>query len=227
MGVVDDKRRWFQQALALRQAERAAPGVREIPAVRAQIEQQIGSALSMSAAAKILDVSETTIRRWVKQGDLPLVVTETGRRGVPVRALEDLYEQVSEQRAQGRTHVLEPGMVAARQAAERMSVDAPDRGADLHDRSSARALAYHRAIANKLTRAMADQALHRVWEWQSQDRIAPEYARGWEDLLRSPVKEIRRRISSDDQQAADLRQNSPFAGMLSEPERRRILAEIQ
>jgi hypothetical protein len=32
---------------------------------------------------------------------------------------------------------------------------------------------------------------------------------------------------SDDAHADDLRQNSPFAGLLTEPERRRILEEIR
>lgn len=227
MGVMEDRRRTFDQVVALRRAERAAPGVREIPEVRAQLEQQIGSAVSMSQAARILDVSEATVRRWAKQGDLPLVLTDGGRRGVPIRALTDLYEQVAEQRARGRRHVLEPGMVAARQAAQRMTVDAGGVSADAHDRSQARALAYHRALARKLTRTMADEALHRVWEWQSQGRIAEEYGQRWESLLGRPVAEIRRSIAAAGSEADDLRQNSPFAGMLSEPERRRILAEVR
>jgi hypothetical protein len=227
MGVLDDRRRWFQQVVALRRAERAAPGVREIPEVRAQIEQQIGSAVSVSLAARILDVSETTVRRWVKQGELPVVVTERGRRGVPIRALADLHEQVSEQRRRGRRHVIEPSVVAARRASQRMTIERPAAHGDAHDRSRARALAYHRAIARKLTRAKVDEARHRLWAWQSQGRIAPEYAERWEELLGRPVAEIKRRIGADDEHAAELRQSSPFAGMLSEAERRRIVAEIR
>jgi hypothetical protein len=45
--------------------------------------------------------------------------------------------------------------------------------------------------------------------------------------LRRPLAEIREAIAADDQRGRDLRQNSPFAGALSEPERRRILAEIR
>jgi hypothetical protein len=82
-------------------------------------------------------------------------------------------------------------------------------------------------VARKLTRARLDEARHRIWEWQSQGRIAPEYASRWEALLTLPVAEVRRRIGADDEQAAELRQSSPFAGMLSEAERRRIIAEIR
>lgn len=227
MGVIADKRRWFEQVVALRRAERAAPGVREIPEVRAQIEAQIGSAVSMSLAASILDVSEATIRRWVRRGELPTVISFSGRPGIPVGELADLYEDAAEQRARGRKHVLEPRMAAARQAAERMEIDVNAPAAGVHDRSLARALAYHRAVARKLTRPMADTALHRVWEWEGQSRIDPEYARRWELLLRGPLREIREQISSSSTEADDMRQNSPFAGALSEPERQRIVAEIR
>jgi excisionase family DNA binding protein len=226
MGIVDDKRRWFEQVLALRRAERAAPEVREIPEVRAQIERQIGSALSVSSAARILEVSETTLRRWIQRGELPLVITERGRRGIPTRVLADLYEQVAEQRVRGRKHVIEPGVAASRDAARRMRVDASAVD-DPHRRNQARALVYHRAVARKLTRAMAADALHRVWEWQKSGRIDPQYAERWEQLLRSPIATIKARIGADDVEGDDLRQNSPFAGMLSEAERRRIFDEVR
>ncbi|MDO8185696.1 hypothetical protein Q5424_15535 [Conexibacter sp. JD483] len=227
MSVIADKRRWFEQVMALRRAERAAPGVREIPEVRAQIEAQIGSAVSMSMAASILDVSEATIRRWIRRGELPTVLSPSGRPGVPVGELADLYEDVAEQRAQGRKHVIEPRMTAARQAAERMQIDVEEPAEGAHERSRARALAYHRAVARKLTRAMADTALHRVWEWESQGRIDPVYARRWELLLRGPLRTVREQISAGGTDADDMRQNSPFAGALSESERQRIVAEIR
>jgi hypothetical protein len=146
VGVVADKRRWFEQVIALRRAERAAPGVREIPEVRAQLEEQVGSAVSMALAANILEVSEAAIRRWVRRGEIPTAISEAGRTGIPVGALADLYEQVVEQRARGRRHVLEPQMKAARIDAERMRVDTDVPTDDAHARSLARALAYHRAI---------------------------------------------------------------------------------
>jgi hypothetical protein len=227
MSAVANKKRWFEQVVALRRAQRSAPGVREIPTVRAQIEEQIGSAVSMSLAAGILDVSEGAIRRWVRRGELPTVISEQGRTGIPVGALADLYERVAEQRSQGRKHVIEPHMAAARRAADRMRVDVDFQVDDPHGRSLARALAYHQAVARKLNRPMADKALHRVWEWESQGRINTEYGRRWEDLLRRPVREIRACITATTSEADDLRQNSPFAGELSEPERRRILAEVR
>lgn len=61
----------------------------------------------------------------------------------------------------------------------------------------------------------------RRYEWR--DR----YANEWLDLLKRPVHEIRKAISADDQRGRDLRQSSPFAGLLSEPEWRRILEEVR
>jgi hypothetical protein len=74
---------------------------------------------------------------------------------------------------------------------------------------------------------MANDALHLVWKWRNAGKIHPRYASQWEKLLRQPLPEIRRVISADTPYSRDLRQNSPFAGLLSESERRRILSEIR
>jgi hypothetical protein len=41
-----------------------------------------------------------------------------------------------------------------------------------------------------------------------------------------PMAEIRKVIAADDERGRDLRQNSPLAGLLSEPERRKILETV-
>ena len=41
-----------------------------------------------------------------------------------------------------------------------------------------------------------------------------------------PMGEIRKAIAADDERGRDLRQNSPLAGLLSEPERRKILEKV-
>jgi hypothetical protein len=52
------------------------------------------------------------------------------------------------------------------------------------------------------------------------------YAQTWDHVLAMPLKEIREAITARGTDADDLRQNSPFAGVLSEPQRRRILADV-
>jgi hypothetical protein len=70
---------------------------------------------------------------------------------------------------------------------------------------------------------MVNEARHRVWKWRAEGKLDPRYADEWEAVLRRSVADVRRTITTDSSYAQDLRQNSPFAGMLSEPERRRIL----
>ncbi|MGC2372524.1 MAG: hypothetical protein WA484_01495 [Solirubrobacteraceae bacterium] len=45
-------------------------------------------------------------------------------------------------------------------------------------------------------------------------------------LLARSIPELRGALVDESQEADDLRQNSPFAGVLSEPERRRIMHEV-
>ncbi len=228
MGIVDDKRAVFDQVVALRRAELQAPGVREIPIVRAQLERRMGSSVSLMMAARILGVSQTTVDRWSRRGDLPVVVSDSGRREIPVGALAELYERVEAERSAGRSHVLEPVVREWRDAAAAMDIESVAGGdVDPHARGAARSLVYHRAVARKLTRELVDAARRRIWEWESQGSIDPEYAGAWEQLLDGTVREIGARLRADTPRMADLRQNSPFAGVLSEPERRRILDDVR
>jgi hypothetical protein len=201
--------------------------------VRAELEDELGGTVSPNMAARILGVSHTALANWIRAGDVPVVPTPAGRRGVPVPALIELYESVSQERAAGRRrlHVLEPHMVEQRQRAEQLDagalVEPASPSDDPHRRAQRRALAYHRAVAQRLRKPMVDDALHQLWKWRDAGRIDPHYAERWESVLQQPVREVARLISEDSRSADDLRQNSPFAGALSEPERRRILQDVQ
>jgi hypothetical protein len=82
------------------------------------------------------------------------------------------------------------------------------------------------AVAQRLNRPMAQEAQYVLYRWREQGQIDERYADRWEQLLERPLPEIRRALVDERQEADDLRQNSPFAGLLSEPERRRILREV-
>ena len=73
---------------------------------------------------------------------------------------------------------------------------------------------------------MVQEARHVLYRWREQGRIDERYADRWERLLERPIPEIRRALVDESQEASDLRQSSPFAGQLSEPERRRIVREV-
>lgn len=229
-----ERKKWlFEQIVRLRRAEREAPQSRDVVAVRAELENELRGTLSASLAASLLGVSHTAVLRWIRSGDLPVVVTVRGRREVPVGAVVDLYESVLEERRLGRRrrHTLEPAMAVGRDRARslrpRALIDDQPDATDRHRRAQLRSLAYHRALARRLRRPLVEDARHLLWEWREKRAIDPRYADEWESILSKPIPEIRRLLVSDDAHADDLRQNSPFAASLSEPERRRILEEIR
>jgi hypothetical protein len=70
------------------------------------------------------------------------------------------------------------------------------------------ALAYHRVVANRLDEMLVRDARRRLERWEKEGRIDPRWAREWEQILA-------------------LRQSSPFAGSLTEHERRRIVQAVE
>lgn len=229
----DRKRLLFENIVRLRRAQRESPGSGDISAVRAALEKELGETVSRRFAAAVLGVSHTALARWIDAGDLPLVYSASDRFEVPVSALLDLYEAVEQERDRGnrRRHLLEPAMTEGRNRANRMRTNTlvPGESEEPHGHSRAerRSLAYHRALAPKLRRPMLDEARHLVQKWRGEGKLDATYAERWEDVLRKPVVDVRELITADTPLARDLRQNSPFAGMLSEPERRKILDDIR
>jgi hypothetical protein len=98
---------------------------------------------------------------------------------------------------------------------------------DPHERAERRNRAYHAAVARRLRKETVRKALHQLWRWSEEGNIDPRYAAEWETLLQRPLSEIKVVLTEETQHARDLRQNSPFAGMLSEPERKKILEAIR
>jgi hypothetical protein len=229
MGVVDRREELFENIARLRRASRDLPGNRDIAAVRAALEQELGATVSRRFAARVLGVSHTALDRWIKAGDLPVVYSVKGRVEVPVPALLDLYETVEADRESGASrYPLTPAMTRQRDAARRLQLGYPSsRGnRDAHERNQARSLAYHRAVARRLRRPMVEEARHVLFRWRDQGRIDSRYADRWETLLNKPLPEIRRALVDESPEGDDLRQSSPFPGTLSEPERRRIIREV-
>ena len=227
VGVVDRKLELFENIVRLRRAGRQAPGSRDIAVVRVALERQLGETVSRRLAARALGVSHTALDRWVKAGDLPVVYSPEGRVEVPVPALVDLYEAAqAEGAARPRRYVLAPIMARRRRAAQSLHIGEPSVHDDSsHGRARARGLAYHRAVAQRLRKPMVAEARHVLLRWREQGRIDERHANSWEQLLARPVSEISRALVEESPEADDLRQNSPFAGVFSEPERQRIMRE--
>jgi hypothetical protein len=223
-----DREKIFESIARLRRAERQS-GNADVASVREDLEAEMGGTVSRNLAASLLRVSHTALNNWIAAGDVPVVITERGRKEVPLPTLLDLYERVGEERSSGkrRLHVLEPVMTERRRRAERMH---PDVGLgeppDPHRRQELRSLAYHRALAPQLSRPMVDEAQRKLVRWRGEGRIDPRYAEAWDAVFAMPMAEVRKVIGAEDARGRDLRQNSPLAGLLSEPERRKILESV-
>ena len=243
MGIIERYTELFQRLLRLRRAERAHPDDRDISTVRAEIERELGDGvLTRSMAAQLLGIHHSSLQRWIDSHDLPLVLSKTGRKGIPVSAVAALYEALNDQSSadpwehHSRQHRIEPLILESHRYAERLDplglIDADDDDEEEEDqanrqrRADRRSLAYHRAVAKRLRRPMVDSARRQIWQWQRDGRIDDRYASAWLEILDRPVPEVRRALSADSAKMRDLRQSSPFAGTLTEAERRKILAEI-
>lgn len=232
--TVDERRRNLERIARLREAEEhtIAPSVGQ---VREELEADLGGTVSRSLAADFLGVSHTALNRWVSSGDVPVVHTAAGRKEVPIPALCDLRTRVDRERASGRRrlHTLEPAMVESRRRAERLEPDhtllseLETSETDRHRLAELRSLAYHRALAPRLRRPMIGRAQVKLDRWEREGRIDPRHASAWRELLKRPLGEIRTTIGADDTRGRDLRQNSPLAGLISEPERRKIFESVK
>jgi hypothetical protein len=232
--TLEQKRKTLDRIARLREAEERVgdPAVSE---VREELETELGGTVSRNFAADFVGVSHTALNRWINSGDVPVVPTVTGRREVPIPVVCDLRRRarLEKESGQRRLHALEPVMVEARQRAERLELDPALRAeleaepVDRHRLADLRGLAYHQALAPHLTPAAVERIRVKVDRWEREGRLDHRHAGAWRALLDRPLKEVRRAISVDDERGHDLRQNSPLAGLISEPERRKILELVK
>ncbi|MHB8665791.1 MAG: helix-turn-helix domain-containing protein [Acidimicrobiales bacterium] len=104
------------------------------------------------------------------------------------------------------------------------------RGAGLTDltRDQRRSLWLHQAVAGKL---VADPSRILRIARRNLPKLRSTHPRGqgdrwlreWEQLLDGPVDDVLSALTARSPRAVDLRQNSPFAGVLTERERSRVL----
>lgn len=205
MGIVDRRLAALRRLERLHEVRRRLGGDPDLEAVIAELEDELGETVSRRSAARFLGVSHTTLGRWVRDGRVPVVENREGRLEVPVPALLRLA-------ASGREG--DGASISPSRSGARGRVGAGAAG---------RSLAYHRAVADRLSRELVDDALYRVRKWRAQGRLDPTYSDAWEQILSGPIERVRDVLTQESDEAADLRQNSPFAGVVSEPERRALI----
>ena len=88
-----------------------------------------------------------------------------------------------------------------------------------------RSLALHAEVAERIRRdpALLERAERRVRGWLEDGSVAGPYARTWAAILELPKEEILRKLVERSEAAHDLRQVSPFAGIIDARTRWRIL----
>jgi hypothetical protein len=215
----------------LQRAEQQCPLI-DLATVKGHLEELAGRTIPRAVAARLLCLSQTALDQWVERGDIPVVLTPSGRREVPVPALVDLLDEVDRRREQGADRYPLSSVLRARQARARAlnpeELLPPTGEADAHGhrRAELRSLVYHRAVARRLDERLVVEARARLARWREAGRIDHRWADAWDQLLSQPLPEIRRRIAGDDEHGRDLRQTSPLAGVLNLHERRRVLDAV-
>jgi hypothetical protein len=94
-----------------------------------------------------------------------------------------------------------------------------------HRLLDARSLAMHAVIAEKINRkpVLLETARRNLARWQAQrPGPSPKWLTEWQRILGRPLPEILAVLTDPASSATALRQSSPFAGILTEQERRRI-----
>ena len=93
-----------------------------------------------------------------------------------------------------------------------------------HTRLDERSIALHRLIAQKVAAdpALLDEARNNIRRWQAADGSLSPALTEWENILAGPVESVTALLIERSENATRLRQSSPFAGILTESERRAI-----
>jgi len=228
----EHRREAIEQIARLRRVERlVGRGVRdEIASVREFLESIVGPTVRPAEAARLLGISHPAIKRWIDNGEISSVTTPQGRREVPLSELIELLEEVEEVRSErGGRPLARVIRERRRRSAEAIDIDRllPRRRPRRHRTAELHSLAYHRLIAERLDDRVVDDALRRLRRWRQEGRIDARWANEWERILAMPLGQIAKTISGDSTRAGELRQTSPFAGVLTEQERRRLVRAVE
>ena len=222
----------IENILRLRRAERLADDRArlEIATAREYLEDLVGPTVKPADAARSLRISAPALTRWLDKGEISTVTTPTGRREIPRAELIELTEEVERKREAGYARpVAETIKERNRRSAETVDIARllPRRRPRGHRTAELQALAYHRLLAERLSPGLVEEAMRRLRRWERDGRIDPRWAYEWQEILESPIPRIAKAISADAPRSIELRQSSPFAGLLTPQERRRLTRAVE
>lgn len=98
-----------------------------------------------------------------------------------------------------------------------------------HRVAEARSLALHREVARRLRERpeLLDEVRARVESWLRDGTVALPYAQSWREILERSLDHILEALVDPSERGRDLRQCTPFAGILDPRTRWRILDEVR
>ena len=225
------KKETIENILRLRRAERVADqNLRgELASVRGFLEDSVGRTVRTADAARLLGVTQPALKRWIDKGEISALMTPQGRYEVPVSELVDLLDETEQARAEGSGRPL-ASVIRDRR---RRSVETVDldrllpRKRRTHRTAEQVALAYHRVVAERLDENIVEEARRRVDRWRQKGSVHPHWVEEWERVLVMALPQIAKTISADTPRARELRQTSPFAGVLNQQERTRLVDAVE
>jgi hypothetical protein len=201
----------------------------DVVEAREFVERTIGPTIRASVLASLLGVSRPAIKAWLDRGEIATVSTPAGRREVPLTEAISLIEAVDAARRAGNERPI-ARVIRDRREEARTSADldrlVPPKPRT-HRTPELQALAYHRAVAERLDERMVANARRKMQRWRDSGRVHPRWADAWLELLSRPAASVAAAVAADSPAARELRQTSPFAGALTEQERRRLADAVE
>lgn len=221
----------IEHVLRLRRVERAAESSirREVAIVREFLEESVGPTVRPADAARLLGLSHPALLRWIKKDEIATVTTPEGKREIPLTELLSLLDDVERARDASSRPVARVVRERRRESEQSVDLDRllPRQRRRGHRTAELQALAYHRLVAERLDERLVDEARRRLKRWRTGRHVDPRWIDEWERVLEMPLERIKRAIGANTTKARELRQTSPFAGVLSEHERRRLSQAVE
>jgi hypothetical protein len=100
---------------------------------------------------------------------------------------------------------------------------------DAHRIGEERSLALHRLIAERIRSepGLVNEALERIERWRESGTLCDWYARRWRELLAGDRDELLRTLVDPGEASRELRQTTPFAGVIDARTRWRVWREVR
>lgn len=222
-------RRAVENIMRLRRLRRDVnAGARnDVDSVLSYLEDMVGPTLSRAETARLLGMSHTALDNWIGKGDIPVVLTPSGRREVPLAEVVELLEALAGSERRSVADVIRERRRDAEAIPEELFLPPRRRRPRTHRVPELQALAYHRLVAQRLDEHLVSDARRRLERWERSGRIDPRWAAEWHTILEKPTDEVRRVITADSERGRALRQSSPFPGSLNQHERQRVARAVE